>query len=176
VLIRNEKWLSRFAGVVLGLGLSFGAWAEAPSASVVKDKLMDIPAEDVITEKLGNGKAKLYYFTDFYYMPTRFLESRLEELTDVTIIRIPLDYRGGVSRDIATGIWCSKDKLAALRRFVHEDDWQDGNCETPFARNEKLAEELGVKGVPTLILSNGLRQEGVGFSFDVQEWIAQNQQ
>jgi thiol:disulfide interchange protein DsbC len=126
------------------------ALRSAKLAAASKDAITNLPLKDTIVEKVGNGKTKLYIFTDPLCSYCQKLEGDLAKLDDVSIIRVPISNLGPESVKVNTGIWCSKDRLAAWKQYGEDKSKKSGNCDTPLERNKAVATALNVTGTPTL--------------------------
>jgi thiol:disulfide interchange protein DsbC len=123
-------------------------------------KFNELPLENAIEIKKGSGAYKFAVFSDPDCPYCKSLESGLVEssISNYTayIFLYPLKTLHPDAASKAESIWCAKDKAEAWSNFmVKSTAPEKGNCENPLTANEKLAEELGVSGTPTIYLNNG---------------------
>lgn len=62
---------------------------------------------------------------------------------------------GPQARAQAIGVWCSKDRRAALDRAKRKQPVEAGDCKHPIDKNLALARLVGVYATPALLLENG---------------------
>lgn len=98
-------------------------------------------------------------FTDIDCGYCRKLHREMSQYTDLGIkIRYLAFPRSGIdtaSYHKAVTVWCSKDKAQAMtdaKAGVKQDTL---TCENPIQEHMKLAEQFGVSGTPTIVLTNG---------------------
>jgi len=119
-----------------------------------------LPLNNAIEVKKGTGAYKFAVFSDPDCPFCKKLEQGLEKLnvTDYTayIFLFPLKELHPEATQRAESIWCSKDKAAAWSNYMVKDTAPEkATCSNPLASNEKLADQIGVIGTPTIYLQNG---------------------
>jgi len=123
-------------------------------------KFDNLPFKNAIEIKKGTGAYKFAVFSDPDCPFCKSLEQGLEEtqMTNYTayVFLLPLKeiHPGAVKK--SENIWCAKDKSEAwLNLMVKGAEPEKATCENPITKNEKLANELGVTGTPTIYLNDG---------------------
>ena len=120
----------------------------------------ELPLKNAIEIKKGSGAYKFAVFSDPDCPYCKSLENGLakSDATDYTayIFLLPLKNLHPESAAKSESIWCAKDKAEAWSNFMVKNTAPDKvSCENPLTANEKLAENLGVGGTPTIYLNNG---------------------
>lgn len=123
-------------------------------------KFSDLPLQNAIEIRRGSGAYKFAVFSDPDCPYCKSLESNLARagVSDYTgyIFLLPLKTLHPDAATKSESIWCAKDKAEAWSNFMLKGIAPEKiNCENPLALNEKLADEIGVSGTPTIYLSNG---------------------
>lgn len=123
-------------------------------------KFDTLPLKNAIEIKKGNGAYKFAVFSDPDCPFCKTLEQGLDKmnLTDYTayVFLFPLKELHPDATAKAESIWCAKDKKEAwFNWMVKGTSPEKATCGNPLAANEKLADELGVAGTPTIYLNNG---------------------
>jgi thiol:disulfide interchange protein DsbC len=117
-----------------------------------------LPVENAIP--MGEGKRKLYVFTD---PQCHFCSQLHEELKQIKDLRTffflyPLS---PASYQKAKAVWCSQDKVKALEETYQGKELRSPACDTsPIDRNMELGKRLLIESTPTLLLENGKMMEG----------------
>ena len=62
---------------------------------------------------------------------------------------------GSRARAQAIGVWCSRDRRAALDRAKRDEPVKGGGCEHPIDENLALGKLVGVYATPAMLLENG---------------------
>lgn len=100
-------------------------------------------------------------FTDVDCGYCRKLHSQVDEYNAKGIaIRYAFYPRSGPNTDSwrrAEAVWCAADRKSAMTRAKQGGDVKlNGNaCANPIEREFKLAEQLGIRGTPMMVLPNG---------------------
>jgi thiol:disulfide interchange protein DsbC len=123
-------------------------------------KFDTLPFKNAIEIKKGTGAYKFAVFSDPDCPFCKTLEQGLDKmaLSDYTayIFLFPLKELHPDAAAKAQSIWCAKDKKAAWTNLMVKGDTPEkATCANPLADNEKLADELGVAGTPTIYLNDG---------------------
>jgi thiol:disulfide interchange protein DsbC len=127
-------------------------------------KFDDLPLKNAIEIKKGTGAYKFAVFTDPDCPYCKTLEQGLDKmaLTDYTayVFLYPLKNIHPDAAEKAESIWCSKDKQGTWLNWMVKDTAPvKSTCDNPIESNEKLAEDLGVAGTPTIYLNNGMQTQ-----------------
>jgi thiol:disulfide interchange protein DsbC len=123
-------------------------------------KFDSLPLKNAIEIKKGNGAYKFAVFSDPDCPFCKTLEQGLEKmgLTDYTayVFLFPLNELHPDAAAKAESVWCANDKSEAwLNLMVKGTAPTQAKCENPMMANEKLADDLGVVGTPTIYLADG---------------------
>ena len=134
--------------------------------NVTLDRLKDfrkvdvsaLPLENAIP--MGQGKRKLYVFTDPQCHFCFQLHEELKQIKDLQIyfFLYPLT---PASYEKAKAIWCSQGKLKALEETYEGQELRSPSCDmSPIDKNMQLGKRLLVESTPTLLFQNGKMMEG----------------
>lgn len=123
-------------------------------------KFNELPFQNAIEVKKGSGAYKFAVFSDPDCPFCKTLESGLAKtgISDYTayIFLYPLKDLHPDATARSESLWCAKDKAEAWTNLmVGGTSPEKANCDNPIAAIEKLAEEMGVTGTPTIYLNNG---------------------
>jgi len=123
-------------------------------------KFDTLPIRNAIEIKKGNGAYKFAVFSDPDCPFCKTLEQGLDKmnLTDYTayVFLFPLKELHPDATAKAESIWCAKDKKEAwFNWMIKGTSPEKATCENPLAANEKLADEFGIAGTPTIYLNDG---------------------
>lgn len=131
-----------------------------------------LPTEDAIEVVRGEGKHRLFVFSDPDCPYCRQLEDELPRLTNVSIhtFLYPIEQLHPEAKDKAHRVWCAQDRAAAWEALMRQNALPDGDydCEHPIARNIALAERLGINATPTLILEDGTLVQGYQSAAEIE--------
>lgn len=117
-----------------------------------------LPLQDAIVTVRGSGSRKLAVFSDPDCSFCQKLEAELAKLDNVTIFTFlfPLAGLHPEAQGKAERVWCAKDRDKAWAELMSEGKQPAvAVCVTPIERNLRLGESLGIRGTPTIILSDG---------------------
>ena len=135
--------------------------------------LAKLPLADAIKTVLGNGKRKLYVFSDPGCAYCRRLEAELAKLKDTTIYTFVVAFQG---RQLPQRVMCSQDPAKAWHMLMVLGDsgaLQDQvDCPSPLDRNLLLARHLSVSGTPAIFYADGSRTSGFVDAAEVERRIA----
>jgi len=123
-------------------------------------KFNELPLQNAIEIKKGNGSYKFAVFTDPDCPYCKSLEQRLakDEISDYTayVFLYPLQHIHPDAVIKSESIWCAKDKAGAWI------DWMTkgiaptkASCENPVSSNIELAQDIGVNGTPSMYSEDG---------------------
>jgi thiol:disulfide interchange protein DsbC len=150
--------------------------------NLTRERTMQIAAQSLakvhdnaIKRVKGNGKRVIYTFEDPNCSYCRELQKELAKMNDVTIYTFLLPILSADSREKSRAIWCSRDRARA---------WDDAmlkgttpaparkDCDTPFERNQELAQRFGIRGTPAVYLANGQQIGGYVASDKIEQALA----
>lgn len=91
------------------------------------------------------------------------LHPQLDKLQNVTVFTFPIAILGPESQAKNEAVWCSGDRAGAWDLVMAGQAVKaEGACDVSgLARNGKLAQELKVRGTPTMFLADGSRISGL---------------
>lgn len=167
----NQKDLTAEAAETSGIVEAAPASADAPAVKTGKNFTQKTwPVEDALVRTKGEGKRKIYLFSDAECPYCRSLEKTLAKVDNVTIYTFvtPLLGRNEINR----AIWCAQDKRKAW------EDWMIGRqspasaeCVNPLERNVSLAISKGARGVPFMINEGGASLAGAQSLETINAWL-----
>jgi thiol:disulfide interchange protein DsbC len=131
-----------------------------------------LPLENAIP--MGQGKRKLYVFTDPQCHFCSQLHEELKQIKDLQafFFLYPLS---PASYQKAKAIWCSQDKVKALEETYQGKDLISPPCSTsPIDKNMELGKRLLVESTPTLLFQNGKMMEGYTASDTLENLLKLN--
>lgn len=110
-------------------------------------------------EVKGNGKDILYMVTDIRCGFCNAMEKNLEQMTDITIYRIPVAVLGPESLRLGNAAWCAQDRLQAWKDIGAKKATvaKEAECITPIRDNTELTTTWNVQGTPTFFRADGQR-------------------
>ncbi len=119
-------------------------------------------------ENIGDDETIVYAPRDYQYTVNVFSDpecpycrkfhSQIEQYNErgIRVRYLLLPLLGERARKQAIGVWCSRDRRAALDRAKLDAPVAAvGDCDHPIDKNLGLAELLGVHATPALLLENG---------------------
>jgi thiol:disulfide interchange protein DsbC len=109
---------------------------------------------------MGEGKRKLYVFTDPQCHFCFQLHEELKQIKDLQVFFFlyPL---APASYEKAKSIWCSKDRVKALEETYQGKELKSPSCDTTaINKNMEFGRRLFVDSTPTLLFQNGKIMEG----------------
>lgn len=122
-------------------------------------KIEQIPESDMVVYKAANEKAHISVFTDITCGYCRMLHKEVETLNDMGITVRYLAYpRAGIGSEAyndMVSIWCSDDPKKWLTDAKLGKSVPQNTCTNPVASQYRLGNAVGVRGTPSIILSNG---------------------
>jgi len=131
-----------------------------------------LPLENAIP--MGQGKRKLYVFTDPQCHFCFQLHEELKQIKDLQVFFFlyPLT---PASYEKAKSIWCSQDRVTALEETYQGKELKSPSCHTrPIDKNMELGKRLLVESTPTLLFQNGKMMEGYTASDTLENLLKLN--
>jgi len=117
-----------------------------------------LPLQDAVKMVKGDGSRRLAVFSDPRCPYCKALDEELAKLDNVTVYTFLLPWLGPESRPIAEALWADAVPDRA-------------NDTTVLDRNLKLASQLGLRGTPMLIASDGRVSEGARSAEALDAWL-----
>jgi len=121
-----------------------------------------LPLDLAIKRVKGNGNRRMAIFTDPNCAYCKRQEKEMVDLTDATVYIFPIAMLQG-SKEKATAIWCSSDRLQAWEdHMLRGVDPAPGKvCDTSaLSRISSEAKKLDVVVTPTLVFEDGIMRPG----------------
>lgn len=123
-------------------------------------KVEDMPLDQmVVYAAKGVEKAHISVFTDVDCGYCRMLHKEVPALNDMGITVRYLGFpRAGTGSDAhakLTSIWCSDDPQKWMTQAKLGKSVPSSHCENPIAQQYQLGQSVGVRGTPSIVLSNG---------------------
>ena len=117
-----------------------------------------LPLQDAVKVVKGDGSRLLAVFSDPKCPYCKALDDELAKLDNVTVYTFLLPWLGPESRPAAEALWADAVPDRA-------------NDTTVLDRNLKLASQLGLRGTPMLIASDGRVSEGARSAEALEAWL-----
>jgi len=134
---------------------------EARKNILMQVKFSDLPLDLAVKTVRGSGRRIFATFEDPNCGYCKKLAKDMVAMTDFTMYTFMIPILSADSSTKSKAIWCSADRAKAW------SDWMINNtaptaasCDTPIEKILALGQKLGVRGTPTIILSNGERIPG----------------
>ncbi len=109
---------------------------------------------------MGEGKRKLYVFTDPQCHFCFQLHEELKQIKDLQVFFFLYPLTPD-SYEKAKSIWCSKDKVRALEEIYQGKELRSPSCDTrPIDKNMEFGKRVLIDSTPTLLFQNGKIIEG----------------
>lgn len=149
---------------------------EGKIASVAMANRIDfskLPLADAVVSVKGDGSRKIAVFSDPDCPYCKQLENNLTSLNNVTIYTFlfPLEQLHPQAKAKSIGVWCAADRAKALADLMLRNITTSGNCDNPIERNIALAQQMGVNGTPTIILTDGTIMPGAPAAAKLEQML-----
>jgi len=129
-----------------------------------------LPLENAIP--MGQGKRKLYVFTD---PQCHFCFQLHEELKQIKDLQIFFFLYPLTPASYEKAIWCSQDKVKALEETYQGKELRSPSCHSsPIDKNMEFGKRLLVESTPTLLFQNGKMIEGYTASDTLENLLKLN--
>ena len=136
-----------------------------PRRRAAQRAMIDSVGEDkMIVFKPEKVKHKVTVFTDIECGYCRKLHGEIEQYLDAGIeVRYLMFPRAGVGSSAykkAVAVWCAEDRNSALTDAKAGKSIEMKTCDNPVDQHMELAQALGLRGTPFIVLENGQVQPG----------------
>ena len=152
--------------------------AEALIPSLGAVDFAQLPLQDAIVSRRGQGTRQLAVFADPDCVHCRQLEDVLQGRDDITVYTFLLPLLGPGSLDKARALWCSADRDAAWRAWTQAGTLPTvpAGCDTrALDRNLALGRRLAIRGTPALVFPDDTRLTGAPGALALERLLAQHQ-
>lgn len=133
--------------------------------------------QDAIVTVRGNGKRKLYVFSDPDCPYCQKLEQDLKGVDDLTVYTflMPLDNIHPDARRKAQNVWCAADRSAAWSDLMLAGrEAPDADCKNPVQRVTDMARKLRISGTPTMFRDDGKKLVGAAGADRINAFLSEN--
>ena len=115
----------------------------------------NLPFDLTIKQVKGNGKRKLFIFTDPNCAFCKRLETEMQKVDNVTIYHLLYPIFPG-SEEKARNVWCGKNRIKLWEdMMVRGITPPAANCDAPITKALEWGRKMKVNGTPTLIFADG---------------------
>ncbi|TDR30286.1 DsbC family protein [Hydromonas duriensis] len=146
-----------------------------PKDEANKLNFKDLPLEQAIKIKKGNGKQVFAVFSDPECPYCKQLENTLTRMDNYTqyVFLYPLDSLHPKAKGLAKQIWCAKQPAQAWQDLMLDGiaPTNTGDCAHPIDKNVELGGKLGASGTPTLIRADGTVSAGAMPRAELEQWL-----
>ena len=118
-----------------------------------------VPESSMIIFPAAKPKHTITVFTDIDCGYCRKLHSEIKQYNELGIsVRYLAFPRAGIpspNYDKTVSVWCAADRNAALTAAKAGGEVEKKSCDNPVEQEYKLGVKLGVRGTPTIFMSDG---------------------
>lgn len=138
----------------------------------------ELPLEDAIVWKQGDGSRKLAVFADPNCGYCKRFEQELSTVSNITVYTFLIPILGEDSVQKSLAVMCAKNPVAAWRDWMVDGEPLE-NTVTPgcdlsaLERNIALSEKHGVAATPMLVFEDSVRVPGVLPKGELEKYFAQ---
>ena len=168
VLFTSSQVEGFFVGDVFSFnGSNFINQSETMLNAERYEQILQVPQEElIIFPAIGKKIGEAYVFTDIDCGYCRKLHAEIKQYQQAGIeIRYLAWPRCGVgpgceSYTKAVNVWCSDNRQSAITDAKAGKTMPAKECANPVARHFALGQQLGLRGTPFIMLSNGIAVPG----------------
>jgi len=174
VLFIRDDLSVLISGNVVDLASNRSITSEVKARNPRRVDVSKLDLKDAI--RFGQGKKRLYVFSDPDCPYCKTLQSELDKLhgVEVYVFPFPLAPLHPGARDVATSIWCQSDRAAAWDNYVvRRTSPQPNTCATPIDRNLAIGGQFGIRATPTLVFPDGAIVEGAEQAERIEAQLAE---
>ncbi len=119
--------------------------------------LAELGADRTVTYAPGNHRYTINVFTDVDCVYCRKFHAHIPELKrlGIRVNYLLTPFRGDAARARAIGVWCARDRNAAMDRAKKGKSIPLKQCDNPVDEHLRLAKLVGVQGTPGILLADG---------------------
>jgi thiol:disulfide interchange protein DsbC len=131
--------------------------SEASKSVIRKAAIDELGSANMLVYKPENVKNTITVITDIDCPYCRRLHSEIPDYmkNDVEVRYIFMPLKGAADLKKTISVWCADDQQAALNVAKAGGDVQDKTCKNPIKAHLQLAQDLGVRGTPAIVLESG---------------------
>ncbi|MDF2179007.1 thioredoxin fold domain-containing protein [Aliiglaciecola sp. CAU 1673] len=133
---------------------------------------------EMITAADGGADEAIYVFIDLDCIHCRYLHSQREQIKalglTVKYLAYPLEGPGSRGFDKLKAAWCADDPLAAVTTLMADGNVQSPDCKLDLASHQRLGDNIGIGGLPTMVLPDGQILRGRRTALDLQKSMLSN--
>jgi thiol:disulfide interchange protein DsbC len=133
--------------------------ADSAQAKARLRALDSVGEENMIVFDAPNAKHTVTVFTDIDCGYCRKLHEQMAGYADegisVRYLFYPRTGANSPSYDKAVSVWCADDQRDAMTRAKAGANLPKSNCRNPVKKHMELAELMGIRGTPAIVLDNG---------------------
>lgn len=131
---------------------------QAQNRSVAK-VIDGVPASKMVVFAPEKPKTHITVFTDTDCGYCQKLHSEVPELNrlgvEVRYLAFPRQGMGSKGANTLAGVWCAKDRQAAMNKAKARENVPAASCDNPVAEQYELGQLIGVQGTPAIVLADG---------------------
>ncbi len=131
----------------------------APRKKSVSTAVEALGEKSMIVFGKDTLKHTITVFTDIDCGYCRKLHNEIKKYNEhgirVRYLAYPRAGVGSAAYKKAEAVWCSKDKAAAMTTSKSGGQVKAKTCDNPVAKHYKLGEDIGIRGTPAIVLSDG---------------------
>ena len=160
--------------------LGFRLAQDVPAGNVfTQDATKDLTLETLGEENMlvytpeGKTRHTITVFASIYSPYWLKLHRELNQYMAAGVkVRYLFSSVGEKSFDTTTvSVWCADNSQQALDNVQSNKSIEEKNCKHPLGLHKQLADKLGVKAVPTIILENGMKAEGYQSAKEIIKYL-----
>lgn len=110
----------------------------------------------------GDVKHTITVFTDIYCPYCRKLHDEMDQYMNngIKVRYIFVPFKGKRSVDTSVSVWCAKDRNKAMDKAKSGEEVEAKKCDNPIAQHQNLAQQIGIRGTPAIMMTSGQLMPG----------------
>lgn len=111
----------------------------------------------LVYQPKGEVKHTITVFTDIYCPYCQRLHQEMGQYMNngVKVRYIFVPFKGQRSVDASVSVWCAKDRNQAMDKAKAGEEIEKKTCVNPIQKHQALAQSLGIRGTPAIMLESG---------------------
>ncbi len=116
----------------------------------------------LVYQPKGEVKHTITVFTDIYCPYCQRLHQEMAQYMNngVKVRYIFVPFKGQRSVDTSVSVWCAKDRNQAMDKAKAGEEIEKKTCDNPIQQHQALAQSLGIRGTPAIMLESGQLMPG----------------